>query len=145
LRVSFGTKSKSYVLTASGGGDYSKELTKGFTKETIEFVATSQQTLISFIEIGNTSGGNNDPMIDNIALTTVAAHNTKSDSLNKVDGGSPVDLGHQSALSLVSFVSQMLGSTSVSTMGYMAHSQDATMAGEGNPTGGPFISLVSPH
>jgi len=41
---------------------------KGFTTETIDFTAVTGSTMIAFIETANASGGNNDPLIDNVSL-----------------------------------------------------------------------------
>jgi hypothetical protein len=45
-------------------------LAKPFVTETISYVATGSKTTISFIETLNTSGGNNDPMIDGVIFDT---------------------------------------------------------------------------
>lgn len=41
---------------------------KGFTTQSILYTATSLTTTISFIETANTSGGNNDPLLDCVAF-----------------------------------------------------------------------------
>jgi hypothetical protein len=41
---------------------------KGFTTQSILYTATSLSTTISFIETANTSGGNNDPLLDCVAF-----------------------------------------------------------------------------
>ena len=61
LRVSIGGINTDFNLTSTG-----TFLGKGFTTETINYVATGTLTPIMFIETLNTSGGNNDPMIDGV-------------------------------------------------------------------------------
>ena len=67
LLVSIGGQNTPFLLTA--GGTY---FLKGFTTQTINYVATSSSTLISFIEQVNMSGGNNDPMIDGVIFSPAA-------------------------------------------------------------------------
>jgi len=50
-----------YNLTSTG-----TYFLKGFTTYSIDYLATASSTTISFIETANTSGGNNDPMIDGV-------------------------------------------------------------------------------
>ncbi len=59
LRVSIDGMTTDYILTYNG-----TFMAKPFTTETINYVATGTSTVISFIEIANSGGGNNDPMID---------------------------------------------------------------------------------
>jgi len=61
LRVSIDGITRDFNLTSAG-----TFLGKGFTTETINYVATGTLTTIMFIETVNTSGGNNDPMIDGV-------------------------------------------------------------------------------
>jgi hypothetical protein len=61
LRVSIGGINTDFNLTSTG-----TFLGKGFTTKTINYVATGTLTTIMFIETVNTSGGNNDPMIDGV-------------------------------------------------------------------------------
>lgn len=61
LRVLLDGMSVDYNLTSTG-----TFLGKGFTTESIDYLATSASTTISFIETANSSGGNNDPMIDGV-------------------------------------------------------------------------------
>lgn len=59
LRVDINGFITDFPLTS--GGTY---FLKGFTTQSILYTATSTSTTISFIETTNSSGGNNDPMID---------------------------------------------------------------------------------
>lgn len=61
LRVLIGTVATDFNLTSTG-----TFLGKGFTTQSIDYVATGTSTTISFVETANTSGGNNDPMIDGV-------------------------------------------------------------------------------
>lgn len=61
LRVYIGASFADYSLTSTG-----TFLGKGFTTQTIDYVATGVSTTISFIELSNSSAGNNDPMIDGV-------------------------------------------------------------------------------
>lgn len=69
LRVSIGGVNTDFALTSTGTW-----FLKGFTTETISFTATGASTTISFIEIANTSGGSNDPMIDNVRFDLVSSN-----------------------------------------------------------------------
>jgi hypothetical protein len=71
LTVHVGGQSKVYDLTSDN-----KYFGKNFTTQTIGYVATSTSTLISFIETENTSGGNNDPMIDKVIFGANGAGGT---------------------------------------------------------------------
>lgn len=68
LRVSIGGIFVDYNLISNG-----TFLGKGFTTETINYIATGTSTVISFIETANTSGGNNDPMIDRAIFNVASA------------------------------------------------------------------------
>jgi hypothetical protein len=61
LEVSIGGITTYLNLTSTG-----TFLGKPFTTQTINYVATGASTVISFIEFANPSGGNNDPLIDNV-------------------------------------------------------------------------------
>ena len=61
LRVLIGTSFWDFDLTSAGSF-----LGKGFTTQSIDYLATGNSTTISFIEYSNASGGNNDPMIDGV-------------------------------------------------------------------------------
>ena len=61
LRVLIGTSFWDFDLTSAG-----TFLGKGFTTQSIDYLATGGSTTISFIEYSNASGGNNDPMIDGV-------------------------------------------------------------------------------
>ncbi|HWI87122.1 MAG TPA: PEPxxWA-CTERM sorting domain-containing protein [Sphingomonas sp.] len=61
LEVLIGGQSTLYSLTS--GGTW---FLKGFKTQSISYVATSALTTISFIETMNSSGGNNDPLIDGV-------------------------------------------------------------------------------
>ncbi len=61
LRVLIGTSFWDFDLTSAGSF-----LGKGFTTQSIDYLATGDSTMISFIEYSNASGGNNDPMIDGV-------------------------------------------------------------------------------
>lgn len=63
LRVSIDGVITDFLLTSTG-----TFLGKGFTTQNILYTATGSSTTISFIETANTSGGNNDPMIDCVAF-----------------------------------------------------------------------------
>jgi hypothetical protein len=77
-RLTFGLSSEDYIgtttLRVSIDGmyvDYDLNSTgtfigKGFTTNSIDYLSTGFSTTISFIETTNSSGGNNDPMIDGV-------------------------------------------------------------------------------
>jgi PEP-CTERM motif len=66
LAVCFnGASCTSYTLTVSGAGTFQKP----FATQSINYVATSALTTISFI--ATTGGGSNDPMIDNVIFDAV--------------------------------------------------------------------------
>lgn len=71
LNVLIGGQSTLFSFTS--GGTY---FLKGFTTQSINYVATSALTAISFIETANSSGGNNDPLIDGVKFETSAAPET---------------------------------------------------------------------
>ena len=71
LQVLIGGQSTLFSLTS--GGTY---FLKGFKTQTIEYVATSALTTISFLETANSSGGNNDPLIDGVKFETAAVPET---------------------------------------------------------------------
>jgi hypothetical protein len=75
LRVSLGTSHTDYNLTSTG-----TYIAKGFVTKTIKYVATSKETRISFIEVANSSGGNNDPLIDNVIFKPVDSKPSSSSS-----------------------------------------------------------------
>lgn len=66
LRVCLDSACTDFTQGSTGGF-----LNKAFTTQTINFIATDALTTISFIETLNTSGGNNDPMIDNVIFDTI--------------------------------------------------------------------------
>jgi hypothetical protein len=61
LRVLIDGMPTDYNLTSTG-----TYFLKGFTTQSIDYLATAASTTISFIETANSSGGNNDPMIDGV-------------------------------------------------------------------------------
>jgi hypothetical protein len=63
LRVSIDGINTDFPLTST-----STYFLKGFTNESISFTAIGASTTISFIETVNTTGGNNDPMIDDVRV-----------------------------------------------------------------------------
>jgi hypothetical protein len=63
LRVSIGGIFVDFDLSSTG-----TYFGKGFTTETIDYIATDSLTTISFVETRNTSGGNNDPLIDCVSV-----------------------------------------------------------------------------
>jgi hypothetical protein len=71
LTVNIGSLATVYPLTSAG-----TYFLKGFSTQTIDYVATSTSTLISFIETLNTSGGNNDPMIDGVIFDGASGSGT---------------------------------------------------------------------
>ncbi len=54
------------LLTQYTQGSTGTFLGKGFTTQTINYIATGATTTIRFIESFNSSGGNNDPLIDGV-------------------------------------------------------------------------------
>ena len=67
LQVQIGSSLFDFPLTSTG-----TFLGKGFTTQNLNYIATGTSTNIRFIETVNTSGGNNDPMIDGVIFSTVA-------------------------------------------------------------------------
>jgi hypothetical protein len=63
LRVLIGSTFMDFDLIPNG-----TMIGKGFTTEVIDYVATGLSTQISFVETANTSGGFNDPLIDNVVF-----------------------------------------------------------------------------
>jgi hypothetical protein len=61
LRVLIDGTFVDYNLTSTG-----TIVGKGFTTQSIEYLATAASTTIKFIETANSSGGSNDPMIDGV-------------------------------------------------------------------------------
>jgi hypothetical protein len=68
LQVLIGGQSTLYPLTSTGTW-----FLKGFTVQTIDYVATSAMTDIKFIEVKNSSGGFNDPLIDGVSFASSSA------------------------------------------------------------------------
>ena len=66
LDVLIGNQLMQYDLASFG-----TFLGKGFTTYSIDYTANSALTTISFVESLNTSGGNNDPMIDGVIFSTL--------------------------------------------------------------------------
>lgn len=64
LQVLIGGQSTLFSLGSTG-----TYFLKGFATQSISYVATSGLTTISFIETLNTSGGNNDPLIDGVSFS----------------------------------------------------------------------------
>ena len=60
---------QSTLFDLDSGGTY---FLKGFKTQSISYVATGAFTTISFIETINTSGGNNDPLIDRVVFDSGA-------------------------------------------------------------------------
>lgn len=67
LDVSVGSLLTSF--TQGSGGTYFR---KGFTTQTIDYTATGASTTVKFIEGLNTSGGNNDPLLDGVMFLGAA-------------------------------------------------------------------------
>jgi len=67
LEVLIGGQATFYSLSSAGTW-----FLKGFTLQTIDFVATSAITDIKFIETQNSSGGNNDPLIDGVSFAAAS-------------------------------------------------------------------------
>lgn len=63
LRVSIDGLITDFPLTSTG-----TYFGKGFTTQSISYTATSTSTTISFIETVNSSGGNNDPLLDCVSF-----------------------------------------------------------------------------
>ncbi len=68
LRVSINGAFVDFDLSSTGTW-----FLKGFTTETIDYVATDSVTTISFVETRNTSGGYNDPLIDCVVFDVAGA------------------------------------------------------------------------
>jgi hypothetical protein len=68
LQVLIGGQSTLYPLTSTGTW-----FLKGFTVQTIDYVATSAMTDIKFIEVKNSSAGFNDPLIDGVSFASSSA------------------------------------------------------------------------
>jgi hypothetical protein len=64
LDVTIGSQTTVFTLTADGSGFFSMPL----TTQTINYVATSAVTAISFIETASNDGGNNDALIDGVSF-----------------------------------------------------------------------------
>ena len=64
LEVLIGGQSTVFSLSSTGTW-----FLKGFTPQSISYVATSALTDIKFIETLNSSGGNNDPLIDKVVFS----------------------------------------------------------------------------
>lgn len=60
---------------------------KAFTTQMIDFMATGTTTTISFIESANTSGGNNDPLIDRVIFEASDISVPEPASLGLLAGG----------------------------------------------------------
>jgi hypothetical protein len=82
LRVTIDGSSTDYPLTSTG-----TPLGKGFTTQTIDYVATGATTTISFIEAANTSFGGNDPMIDRVIFEATTTAVPEPTSLALLAGG----------------------------------------------------------
>ena len=65
LEVLIGGQSTLFSLSSTGTW-----FLKGFETQSITYVATSAMTDIKFIETANSSGGNNDPLIDKVVFDT---------------------------------------------------------------------------
>jgi len=68
LEVIIGGQSSFYSQSSTG-----TYFLKGFTTQSISYVATAAMTDIKFIEVKNSSGGNNDPLIDGVSFASSAA------------------------------------------------------------------------
>jgi hypothetical protein len=64
LDVTIGSQTTVFTLTADNSGFFHKPL----TTQTIDYVATSGNTAISFIETATNDGGNNDALIDGVSF-----------------------------------------------------------------------------
>jgi PEP-CTERM motif len=64
LDVTIGSQTSVYTITS----DSSSFFNKPFATETINYVATSADTAISFIETASNDGGNNDALIDGVSF-----------------------------------------------------------------------------
>jgi len=64
LQVLIGGQSTLFSLSSTGTW-----FLKGFSLQSITYVATAATTDIKFIEIANSSGGNNDPLIDGVSFS----------------------------------------------------------------------------
>jgi len=67
LEVLIGGQSTLYTLSSTGTW-----FLKGFAVQSISYVATSAMTDIKFIETMNSSGGNNDPLIDRVSFAAAS-------------------------------------------------------------------------
>ena len=68
LEVIIGGQSTFYSQSSTG-----TYFLKGFTTQSISYVATAAMTDIKFIEVKNSSGGNNDPLIDGVSFASSSA------------------------------------------------------------------------
>ncbi|MGD9616801.1 MAG: DUF642 domain-containing protein [Alphaproteobacteria bacterium] len=82
LRVTIDGLSTDFPLTSAG-----TFLGKGFTTQTIDYVATGATTTISFITAASTNLGNNDPMIDRVIFEAVNTAVPEPTSLALLAGG----------------------------------------------------------
>jgi hypothetical protein len=64
LAVMVGSQTTDFTITSDNSGFFSKQL----VTETINYVATSADTAISFIETASNDGGNNDALIDGVSF-----------------------------------------------------------------------------
>lgn len=64
LAVTIGSQTTDFTITSDGSGFFDKPL----ALTTINYVATSADTAISFIETASNDGGNNDALIDGVSF-----------------------------------------------------------------------------
>jgi hypothetical protein len=64
LAVTIGSQTTDFTIDSGSSGFFSKP----FATETINYVATSADTAISFIETASNDGGNNDALIDGVSF-----------------------------------------------------------------------------